>query len=959
MSYTTAKAALRRAQKPLLLFLALFVGASSPAFGQSQNEDTKLVPADNDEDDLLGSAVSIDGDLALIGAYSDDSLNMDCGAAYVYRFDGGCWVEEAELLASDGNQGDHLGSSVAISGELALVAAYNDCDCWAGAIYVYRFDAQSQTWNQEAKLVGPNPAGGDGFGASVAAFGDVVLVGAPGDDPGGTDVGAAYVFRYDSQSATWSSGLKLEASDGVSDAFFGTSVSLDGNVALIGARGDDDHGYWSGSAYVFRYDEQSQAWSQEDKLTAADAAGSDEFGSAVSVSGDLAVIGAPWDDDVGNQSGSAYVFQYHSGSQSWIQRKKLVASDGVAYAHFGDAVSISADRVLIGASEDDENGYKAGAAYVYRDETGSNTWPQETKLIASDGDSMDKFGDAVSISAGRALMGAPSDEHSGSFSGSAYLANLGGGSAGTLNEDAKILASDGDNGDKFGHAVSISNGLAIFGAEQDEPAGTWSGSAYVGRYDSGTGTWIEEAKLVASDADSDDFFGESVSISGDVAVVGAYQDEDNSQSGSAYVFRRNGASQTWSEEAKLMPSDGALWDSFGFASAVSGDAALVGAYQNDDAGSNSGSAYVFRYDSQPQTWGEEQKLVAADAQQGDRFGYAVSLSGDVALVGAYGGDGGDGSAYVFRYDTGAQQWNQQAELVASDGAPGDQFGSSVAIDGDIAVVGAPGDDDAGTSSGSAYVFRFDPQSQTWSEEIKLTAFDGAQDDYFGHSVAVSDERVVVGSYVDDDGGSGSGSAYLFHWACCCWTLEAKLLAADAAANDGFGHSVSVSGGLVLIGSVYDDSWTGAGYLFDRGGDSCAATRYCAPSALGTQIDIDTCSLGAGSINLTYSNGTPGRVGYLLVGQGTGIITNPPGAVGDLCLGGASIGRYINDMAVIDGSGRIVTDIIAGNTGGGAGNLPGTIGGTIGAGETWNFQYWARHQNVSSTFSDALAVTFTN
>jgi hypothetical protein len=137
-------------------------------------------------------------------------------------------------------------------------------------------------------------------------------------------------------------------------------------------------------------------------------------------------------------------------------------------------------------------------------------------------------------------------------------------------------------------------------------------------------------------------------------------------------------------------------------------------------------------------------------------------------------------------------------------------------------------------------------------------------------------------------------------------------------------------------------------------------RYCDPSVLGTQIDVDTCSLGAGSINMTYSGGSPGMVGYLLVGSGNGIVNNPPGATGNLCLSGANIGRYIADAAVIDAAGTIVTDVINGNTGGGSGNLPLAVGGgSLQPGDSWNWQYWARHAGFSSTFSDAMTVTFTN
>lgn len=155
-------------------------------------------------------------------------------------------------------------------------------------------------------------------------------------------------------------------------------------------------------------------------------------------------------------------------------------------------------------------------------------------------------------------------------------------------------------------------------------------------------------------------------------------------------------------------------------------------------------------------------------------------------------------------------------------------------------------------------------------------------------------------------------------------------------------------------------WGNSIAQFDFPADcSTNITRYCSPSTLGPQIDVDTCSLGAGSINFTYSGGTPGQFGYLLVGSATGVITDPPGAVGDLCLQGAAIGRYTADLGVINAGGLLTTDVINGNTGAGTGQLPGSIGGAITAGSTWNWQYWARHTGVPSTFSDAISVTFTN
>jgi len=262
---------------------------------------------------------------------------------------------------------------------------------------------------------------------------------------------------------------------------------------------------------------------------------------------------------------------------------------------------------------------------------------------------------------------------------------------------------------------------------------------------------------VASDGAIGEIFGYSVSISGGTAIVGAYKDDDNGvYSGSAYVFRYDGGS--WVEEQKLVASDGAVYGFFGFSVSISGDTALVGAIENDTI--NSGSAYVFRYDGG--SWVEEQKLVASDGAASDYFGESVSISGDIALVGANGDDDeglDSGSAYVYRYNGSTDEWEEEDKLVPGDGAANDFFGGSVSISGDTALVGAKWDDDNGSLSGSAYVFRYN--GSTWVEESKLVPSDGASLDYFGRSVSISGDTVLVGAYRDEDNGAYSGSAYMF------------------------------------------------------------------------------------------------------------------------------------------------------------------------------------------------------
>ena len=373
----------------------------------------------------------------------------------------------------------------------------------------------------------------------------------------------------------------------------------------------------------------------------------------------------------------------------------------------------------------------------------------------------------------------------------------------------KLTASDAAAGDNFGKSVSISGDYAVVGAFADDDSGSSSGSAYIFKR---TGeSWEQEAKLLASDGAAGDNFGESVSISGDYAVVGARFDDDNgSSSGSAYVFKRTGTS--WAQETKLLPSDGAANDWFGVSVSISGDYAVVGARLDDDNGTNSGSVYVFKRTGT--SWAQEAKLLASDGAANDQFGVLVSISGDYAVVGAWWDDDNgtnSGSAYIFKRS--GTSWAQETKLLPSDGAASDFFGVSVSISGDYAVVGAFQDDDNGTNSGSTYLFK--RTGTSWAEEAKLLPSDGAADDQFGNSVSISGDYAVVGALDDDDNGSNSGSAYLFKRAGTSWTQEAKLTASDGAAADQFGFSVSISGEYAVVGALRDDdngTDSGSAYL---------------------------------------------------------------------------------------------------------------------------------------------------
>ena len=344
--------------------------------------------------------------------------------------------------------------------------------------------------------------------------------------------------------------------------------------------------------------------------------------------------------------------------------------------------------------------------------------------------------------------------------------------------------------------------------------------------------WNQIIKTAASDRATNDNFGYSVAISGDYAIVGAdYEDEDAaggstlSSAGSAYIFKRTGT--TWAQEAKIVASDRATGDFFGVSVAISGNYVVVGAnYESENATggntlSGAGSAYIFKRTGT--TWAQEAKIVASDRARDDGFGGAVAINGDYVVVGAYQEDenatGGStlsaaGSAYIFKR-TGTA-WAQEAKIVASDRAENDVFGFSVAISGDYVVVGAKyeSEDAAGGSTlsfaGSAYIFK--RAGTAWAQEAKIVASNRAESDYFGGSVAISGDYVVVGAYNKTTSATSTGSAYVFKRTGTTWAQQASIVASDRAANASFGYAVAISGDYAIVGA-YAATGGGSAYIF--------------------------------------------------------------------------------------------------------------------------------------------------
>ena len=392
------------------------------------------------------------------------------------------------------------------------------------------------------------------------------------------------------------------------------------------------------------------------------------------------------------------------------------------------------------------------------------------KVLAGDGAAGDKFGRSIAIYGDTTVVGAPHDDDGGNDSGSAYIFERNEEGADNWGFVKKLIASDGAAGDQFGRSVDIDGDTIVVGAIFEDENGIYSGSSYIfDRNRGGANNWGETRKIDASDGVADDYFGRIVVIGGDTVAVGAHGDDDHgASSGSVYIFDRNrGGADNWGETKKITANDGAALDGFGYSVAIDHNTVAVGSTYDDDGG-NPDSVYLFDRDQGgTDNWGETRKITAGNDPASDYgFGYSVSIGGDTLVVGAVwgiGNEGYPGSAYIFdRNRGGANNWGETRKITGSESVNGGRFGYSVSISDNIVVVGAVYDNDDGDQSGSAYIFdRNQGGTDHWGERIKLTANDGAAGDNFGSSVSTSGGTVFVGASGNNDGGNNSGSAYVF------------------------------------------------------------------------------------------------------------------------------------------------------------------------------------------------------
>ena len=979
--------------------------------------------------DQFGWSVAVEGDTVVVGAHAydgeDDEGNTltNSGAVYVFTkpTSSGGWAdtiaEPVTLTATTPEAYAFFGGSVDLDGNTLAIGSrlYNAGGYFsAGAAYV--FTKSGTTWSQAAKLTASTSLQLAYLGYSLAVDGDTVFVGAYGDDTVFGELGSGSAYVFDKPPGGWTDGnetAKLTASDRQPSGYFGFSVALDGDTAVIGARQHNDPGTGAGSGAAYVFTRESGVWGEKAKLTPSDAAAGDNFGVSVAVEDGTVVVGSWQDDDNGRNSGSAYVFEKPDlGWASTFETLKLTAPNGAANDRFGWSVAVDlddqrGDLALVGAYSDDiATGMDAGSVHVLgipdwmdiglsdhqttnhtvTSLTNGTEYAYQIRALnrsgagpASDGASATPLGKPVAPT----VLNADAGDGQVTLSWTAatadatiapitrYEYNTDGGTTFTSIPDsgpstdnytvlgltnlttytfavrAVNVIGEGPSATKDATPASATPAApdlsATAGDTQVKLEWADPSDSSIDKYQYSTdgGTGFIDIDVEDIDYSVANTIGYTVtSLTNDTEYTFHIRAVDNqalqpygdasdvtaTPAGTLPDSPLNLAAEPGHEEVRLSwedPNDASI-DKYQYSTdGVTGfididvediDYSVANTIGYTVTSLTNGTEYTFHIRAEnatgvgraseidakplppqlvrpalepPEGGNGEVKLKWAythvetketilryevlhllqtsklDGVAGDKFGYAVAVDGDIAVIGAYQDDdnGADsGAAYVFTRVEGV--WTQAAKLTAFDGEAYDNFGISVGVDGDTntVVVGAPGDDGAGADSGSVYVF-VKPTGgwATSTETAKLTASDGAALDYFGYSVAVDGDTVLVGAYRDDDeenDSEDSGSAYIFTkpnssggWA--DWdpmedTETAKLTASDGADDDWFGVSVALDGNTAVIGASGDD---------DKGIDSGSVYVFVKPPgawADGNETDKRTADDGEAQDNFGYS-----------------------------------------------------------------------------------------------------------
>ena len=678
---------------------------------------------------------------------------------------------------------------------------------------------QAQNWNQILKSVAGDRqnktnAGrsyADYFGYSVAISGTYAIVGTPNEDEDETGAnfmensGAAYLFY--NNAGTWKKVKKLVASNRSSAANFGSSVAINGDYIVVGAP-DDSNGQFSkmGSAYIFNKDQGGvDNWGEVKMITSSIRAEFDLFGTTVSISKDYVFVGAYREDQDSQETatiddaGAAYVFKKDfGGTGNWGQTQKITAINRGGYDNFGFSVAVDGDQAVIGAYQEDEDQFEnntlidPGSAYIFKKDAGSEHWTLVKKITAAIRSGQDQFGYSVAISGDNIIVGAIGDDdrpltNMTYTSGAAYIFSRNFGGSENWGQVKKLISFDRQEGDNFGYSVSISGNCAVAGAfsegRDSNNNRTYAGSAYIFRKDrDGSEQWGLAKKITPPFRTASSVFGCSVSIDGSDLISGSYYENwvgiDNpatNLSGSSYIFNNNQFNiDQWDMKQQLTATSDAHGGQYGGSISVDGQYALIGAHI--DGEKNVGAAYILQNISGK--WTQIKKIVPDSQLENGYFGTSLALSGDYAVVGAYGTNSFVGVVYIFKKDQGGvNNWGLLKKLTAPEGIH--YFGLAVSIAGENILIGSS--TDITTNAGSAHIYNKNfGGNDNWGYYQKIQQPVIIPQANFGYSTSIWGDTLVVGApyeeVFENNSYKKSGAAYIFAKnSSGIWQIEKRLL----------------------------------------------------------------------------------------------------------------------------------------------------------------------------------------
>jgi hypothetical protein len=648
--------------------------------------------------DQFGFSVAFSGNRVVVGAPYSDVSASNAGRAYVFDLSSGTPSTPALTLSNpDPAVDDQFGNAVAVSGDRVVVGAYGDDTGAGNAGTVYAYDLGGETPAMPTlTLHDPSPAGDDQFGISVAVSGNRLVVGVYGDDTGGLDAGAAYVYDLSGGTPTTPTVTLFNPTPSTSDQF-GHAVAIEGSQVLVGTHQDDTAATDAGTAYLFDVASPTPATVVK-TLTSPQPISGEGFGWAVAVSGTHLVVGAPATNAGATASGRAYAYTSTDTSVTTFDSPDPFAND-----HFGRALALDGNRYVVGAPDSDASATLTDSGGIYLYDLGSATPDRPVLTILNPSPATnDQFGAAVALSGSLVVVGVPLKDTTATDAGRVYVYDA---ASGTPAVPVAILdnPNPGAN-DQFGAAVAIRGQRVVVGVPNQSAGVTNAGSVYV--YDLGGATpTVPVFTLAKPSPAAGDQFGVAVAIDGGRVVVGVPSDDLGvTNAGSVYIYDLAGATPTVPAQILNNPSP-ALNDQFGNAVAISGTRVVVGVSGKDAGGTDSGRAYAFDLaGTTPAT-----PIVILDnpsPRVGDQFGGSVAIDGSRVVVGAQYDDSSKidvGVAHLFNLDSPSPQL-PVARLDNPTPGAGDRFGYPVAISGTNVLVGTAFEGLWLPSVGTAYVF---------------------------------------------------------------------------------------------------------------------------------------------------------------------------------------------------------------------------------------------------------------